>query len=158
MLRTRLLKGYSIIILSQVVWVLLACSGAARDPKEASEKLLATKSWKIDQILVNDALSFKDGKMIQQFGGIDFERYMETVQFEADGRFVGIFKGGSEPMILQWKLNPTDISVTAKDQKGGAWTILPADVTTNSFVMITKTTAYDYPRMTKIALIFKTDN
>lgn len=107
---------------------------------------------------MNDAITFKDGKMIQQFGGIDFDRYMETVQFKADGSFEGVFKGDTKPMILQWQVNATDVSVSAKDQKGGAWAILPTDVTTDSFSMSTQSTAYDYPRMTKIVLIFKAND
>src|SRR5690606_15813220 len=77
---------------------MLGCGQAAKDPAEASQKLLATKNWYIDQILVNDGITFKDGKMIQQFGGIDFDRYMETVQFKSNGDFEGLFKGDEKPM------------------------------------------------------------
>ena len=150
--------GMHVILACQLVWLLVSCNGTAKDPKDAADKLLATKTWKIDQILVNDAVTFKDGKMIQQFGGVDFERYMETVQFNADGKFEGIFKGDTKPMELKWATGDKDVSVSAPDQKGGAWSILPADVTSDSFTMTTQSTAYDYPRMTKVALIFKAAN
>ena len=142
-------------ILLQMVFITNACKNAADDPKEALEKLTSTPKWFIQEISVNDAVTFKDGKMIQQFGGIDFERYMETVSFKANGDFEGIFKGDSKPMLLRWKLNEKDITIFAQDNKGGAWTILPGDVTDDSFEMKTQSTAYDYPRMTKIALKFK---
>lgn len=150
--------GVPVILACQLAWLLISCNSAAKDPKDAADKLLATKTWKIDQILVNDAVTFKDGKMIQQFGGIDFERYMETVQFKADGKFEGIFKGDTKPMELKWATGDKDVSVSAPDQKGGAWSILPADVKSDSFTMTTQSTAYDYPRMTKVALIFKAGN
>ena len=142
-------------IMLQLVIINNACKNAANDPKEASEKLTATPEWSIYEILVNDAVTFKDGKMIQQFGGIDFERYMETVSFKANGDFEGIFKGDSKPMLLRWKLNEKDITIFSQDNKGGAWTVLPGDVTDDSFEMKTQSTAYDYPRMTKITLKFK---
>lgn len=143
------------LILLPIVLITNACKNAANDPKEALEKLISPPKWSIQEILVNDAITFKDGKMIQQFGGIDFERYMETVSFKANGNFEGIFKGDSKPMLLRWKLNEKDITIFAQDNKGGAWTVRPGDVTNDSFEMKTQSTAYDYPRMTKIALKFK---
>lgn len=142
-------------IICLFTWLLVSCNGKAKDPKDAAEKLVSADTWKIDQILVNDVATFKDGKMIKQFGGIDFERYMETVQFKANGKFEGVFKGETKPMELRWMVGDKDISISAPDQKGGAWSVLPADVTADSFTMTTQSTAYDYPRMTKIALIFK---
>ena len=144
-----------ILIILSLAWVTSACRKAASDPKDASQKLTAAPKWLIDEIVVNDAVTFKDGKMIKQFGGIDFERYMETVSFKTNGNFEGYFKGDSKPMLLYWKINEKNITIAAADNKGGAWTIAPEDVTDESFVMKTQSTAYDYPRMTKIELRFK---
>lgn len=144
-----------ILAILSFVWMTSACRKAASDPKDASEKLTAAPKWQIDEIVVNDAVTFKDGKMIKQFGGIDFERYMETVSFQTNGDFEGIFKGDSKAMLLHWKINEKNITIAAADNKGGAWTVAPEDVTNESFVMKTQSTAYDYPRMTKIELRFK---
>jgi hypothetical protein len=59
--------------------------------------------------------------------------------------------------FLKWTVNEKDITVNAPDAKakGGEWTIAPQDVSDESFSMKTQSTAYDYPRMTKIALKFK---
>ena len=138
-----------------IILSISACRNAASDSKDASEKLTAAPKWLIDKIVVNDAVTFKDGKMIKQFGGVDFERYMETVSFKTNGNFEGYYKGDSKPMLLYWKINEKVITIAAADNKGGAWTIAPEDVTDDSFVMKTQSTAYDYPRMTKIELSFK---
>jgi hypothetical protein len=136
---------------------LTSCRKSAGSTQEASEILTRPPGWAIAEITVNDVVTFKDGKMIPQFGGIDFERYMETVKFQDDGSFLGYFKGQTKPMELRWLLKPEHIAVTASDttDRGGEWSIAPADVIDDSFVMKTQSTAYDYPRMTKIALKFK---
>lgn len=136
---------------------LQACKKSAGNPGEAADILTGTSKWQIEEIAVNDAVTFKDGKMTQQFGSIDFERYMETVELKKDGTFSGIFKGESKPFILRWEAGEKNITVNAPDAKvkGGEWTIMPQDVSDDSFTMKTQSTAYDYPRMTKIALKFK---
>jgi hypothetical protein len=135
---------------------LSGCKKGAGNTDEAAAILTGSPTWYINEIAVNDAVTFKDGKMTQQFGGIDFERYMETVQIKKDGSFTGMFKGDTKPFTLKWKTNEKDISVGAVDEsvKGGEWTIAPEDVQDGSFIMKTQSTAYDYPRMTKIALKF----
>lgn len=143
-----------LLLVFQLSLSIQSCKQAASDPKEASEILTTAPKWLIEEITVNDAVTFKNGKLIKQFGGVDFERYMETVQFKTNGNFEGYFIGDTKPMLLHWNLNKTDITVVAVDNKGGAWTILPEDVTQDSFIMKTQSTAYDYPRMTKIALKF----
>ena len=144
-----------LFLVLQFILAVQSCRQAADDPKEASEILTVAPKWLIEEITVNDAITFKNGKLIKQFGGIDFERYMEMVRFKTNGDFEGYFIGDTKPMLLRWKLNKADITVVAVDNKGGAWTILPEDVTKDSFIMKTQSTAYDYPRMTKIALKFK---
>jgi hypothetical protein len=138
---------------------LSACKKGAGSAHEAAAILTNSPEWHISEIAVNDAVTFKDGKMNQQFGGIDFERYMETVKINKDGSFTGIFKGDTKPFVLKWQTNEKNISVGAVDgpAKGGEWTIAPEDVRDGSFVMKTQSTAYDYPRMTKISLKFTSE-
>lgn len=135
-----------------------ACNNSAGNPKEAAEKLTGNSKWHIDEIYANDAPVFKDGKLIQQFGSVSFERYMENVSFTNDGSFSGYFVGDTEPMTLKWKTNEKNITVFSADSaaaKGGEWTIDPKDVSDASFSMKTQSTAYNYPQMTKVELKFK---
>jgi len=135
-----------------------ACNNPASNPKEAAEKLTGNPKWFIDEIYANDAPVFKNGKLVQQFGSVSFERYMETVSFSNDGSFSGYFVGDTKPMTLKWKTNDKNISVFSADPaaaKGGEWTIDPRDVSDNAFNMKTQSTAYNYPQMTKVELKFK---
>jgi hypothetical protein len=142
-------------------WALLiqfiSCKSAADSPADAAALLTEIPQWRIDEIKVNDAVTLKDGKMTQHFGGIDFERYMETVELRKDGGFSGIFKKDTKPFALKWKQNEKNITVGAAtgDTKGGEWTIDPKEVSKEFFTMKTQSTAYDYPRMTTISLKFK---
>jgi hypothetical protein len=136
----------------------VSCDRPAGTPQEAAGLLTAVPEWKIDEIIVNDAVTFKDGKMTQQFGSIDFQRYMETVQVKRDGVFSGVFKGESKPFLLKWRVTDKNITIGAADGGNkGEWTVRPEDVRKRSFVMKTQSTAYDYPRMTTIALKFKAE-
>ncbi|MCF0054665.1 hypothetical protein [Dyadobacter sp. CY356] len=135
----------------------IGCNNAAGDSKEASEILVGGEKWIIKEIDANDAPVFKDGKLVQQFGGPSFERYMENVKFTKDGTFTGYFKGETKPMTLKWKTNDTNITVFSADTnaaKGGEWTIDPKDVFKDSFSMKTQSTAYNYPQMTRVELKF----
>jgi len=133
-----------------------SCDRPAGNPREAADLLIAVPQWKIEEIAVNDAVTFKDGKMTQQFGSIEFQRYMEVVTIKKDGVFSGIFKGESTPSLLKWQLVDDHISIGAPEGRGkGEWTVKPADVRKDSFTMRTRSIAYDYPRMTTIALKFK---
>jgi hypothetical protein len=139
--------------------LLSACSQSADNVQEAVSILTDKSQWRIDEISVNDAITFKEGKMTQQFGGVDFERYMETVQLKKDSTFSGIFKGESKPFILKWHAEKNRITVGAADAKakGGEWIIEPREVSSSFFTMKTQSTAYDYPRVTRIALKFKAE-
>lgn len=149
-------KSIVFVLLTLIGIFTFSCDRPAGTPQEAAELLTAVPQWKIEEIAVNDAVTFKDGKMTQQFGGIDFQRYMETVQVKKDGVFSGIFKGESTPFLLKWQINEKNITIGASDGGGkGEWTVGPEDVRKDSFVMKTQSTAYDYPRMTTIALKFK---
>lgn len=149
-------KFIAAILLVPAIVSISACSNTAKDPQEAEQILTEKKEWRIDEITVNDAITFSEGQMKQQFGSIDFSRYMETVKLEKGGAFTGIFKGETKPFALEWKRTETQITVGAPGQagKGGVWTIDPQDVSSKSFTMKTQSTAYDYPNVTRIALKF----
>jgi hypothetical protein len=150
-LNFRLLYGALLSLL-----FLNSCTKTAGSLDEASEMLTRERGWLISEITVNDAVTFKDGKIRPQFGGIEFERYMETVIFQKNGIFLGYFKGEAKPMQLRWLRRADHMAVAASDTaaRGGEWTIAPQDVSGDSFVMKTQSTAYDFPRVTKIALKF----
>ena len=150
-------KAIFVVLTSLFLIQLSACKNGAGSPADAAALLTDVKQWKIDEIVVNDAVTFKDGKMTQQFGGIDFERYMETVELRKDGTFSGVFKGDAKPFDLKWRQTDKNLTVGAADAaaKGGEWTIDPKDVSSEFFTMKTQSTAYDYPRMTSISLKFK---
>lgn len=152
-----LFKKIAVFILLATAGIFnISCDRPAGTPQEAAEVLTAVPEWKIEEIIVNDAVTFKDGKMTQQFGSIDFQRYMETVQVKKDGVFSGVFKGESTPFLLKWQVSDKQITIGAADGGSkGEWTVRPDEVRKGSFVMKTQSTAYDYPRMTTIALKFK---
>ncbi|MEO6687357.1 MAG: hypothetical protein ABIN24_15400, partial [Dyadobacter sp.] len=129
-------KTFAVLSLLFFVAITLSCNNSASDAKEATERLVNTDKWLISEIDANDAPVFKDGKLVQQFGGPSFERYMENVRFNKDGTFSGYFKGETNPMILKWKTNDKNITVFSADAaaaKGGEWTIDPKDVFKNTF-------------------------
>ena len=133
-----------------------ACNPSASNPKDAISMLTSVSGWTIAEVTIDNAVTYKDGKVIPQFGGVVFERYMETVRFKTDGNIEGYYKGDTKPIVLKWQTTEKDITVSATgDSKGGAWTISPADVKKDSFVMKTESNAYDFPRVTRIALNFK---
>ena len=152
-------KSFALLLLVLAIF-LYSCKSGADNPKEASEQLVQTTNWFIHEIWVNDVLTFSEGKMKPQFGGIDFDRYMENIRFEKDGAFTGYFKGDSKPIFLKWEISGDNVIVRSLDSspKGGEWTISPKDVFEDSFTMKTQSSAYDFPRVTKIALKFKTEN
>lgn len=138
---------------------LIACNPAADSPETAKVYLLATADWGIEEVYVNEALSYKDGKAVANFGGIVFNRYMERVQFREDGAFVGRYPDKKEATVLHWAIDPETktILVTAADtvqDKRSGWTITPQNVHEDSFEMTTESAAFDYPRVTKIRLKF----
>lgn len=103
---------YLILLIS-----LLACNPAADSPETARVYLLATPDWGIEEVYINNALSYKDGKAVANFGGVAFNRYMESVQFREDGAFVGRYPDKEEATVLHWAIDPTTktILVTAAD-------------------------------------------
>lgn len=138
---------------------LISCEKKAKNGVEAGEWLTAVKNWKIEEIKVNNKAIFKDGKSIQQFGSVEFSRYMETVNVLKDGRFEGKYNEGVAGTKLKWGAKPEEIVVSAAGTsvKGGNWSIYTKDVTPDHFIMQTSTTAYDFPNTTKIELIYKAE-
>lgn len=153
-----MIKAKNILLVLGWLSCLMACSSSSQNPEDAAERLTAVKQWKISQIYIDDVQSLKDGKIVSRFGGVDFERYMETVQFKKDGTFEGVFKGDPAPFRLKWIKTNKNIEVSADGQQGGEWTVAPASVSTEKFTMSTSSTAYDYPRTTKIALEFTAED
>lgn len=149
----------NILVFLSFVLILIGCSSSADSPEEAKEYLLAVPRWGISEVYVNDALSYKDGKEVANFGGINFNRYMESVQFRPNGDFVGQYAGASTSNTMHWAVGPDQqtILVTASDTVQDArsgWYIAPRDVQKDSFEMTTETAAFDYPRVTRIRLKF----
>jgi hypothetical protein len=143
-----------------LVALVCGCTSSADSPEEAKSFLIAVPEWTIEEVYVNDALNFKNGKEVPNFGGISFNRYMESVSFREDGSFVGKYSGDEEGDVLNWEIDPAEqtILVTAADSsqsERSGWTIAPRTVSQHSFEMTTITAAFDYPRTTKITLKFK---
>ncbi len=68
-----LFRKSAILILITITGVFTtSCDRPAGTPQEAAGLLTAVPQWTIEEIVVNDAVTFKDGKMTQQFGSIDF--------------------------------------------------------------------------------------
>lgn len=139
--------------------VLFSCQSGSRDVNQARQRLLTVKRWKINEIYVDDAIRYKDGKLLPDFGGVDFERYMESVAFTEQGFFEGYFKGETEPLKLKYTLKPDTIVLSDADPKvkSGEWVIVPSGVTDDSFEMSTITKAYNYPATTTVRLLFTAD-
>jgi hypothetical protein len=151
------MKKLFIALVLLVGWA--GCRRAADSPQEAQERLTAVPAWALSEVYVNDALTYKNGKAIENFGGVAFSRYMETVSFRPDGLLEGTFPGASEPVRLHWRIDAAAqaIVVGAADTtaSGGTWAIPAASVYADAFEMKTQSTAYDYPRVTRILLKFK---
>lgn len=153
----KLLKNWPLLF---SIWLIAACNPAADTPETARNYLLAAPDWGIKAVYINEALSFKDGKQLPDFGGPVFNRYMKSVQFREDGAFVGKYEDKEKPNVLHWEIDPANkvILVTAADTTTDArsgWTIQPSNVHEDYFEMTTETAAFDYPRVTRIRLAFE---
>lgn len=147
-------------LLLTFIFLMGACNPAADSPEKARDYLLAASDWRIKAVYINEALSYKDGKQVPNFGGPVFSRYMKSVKFREDGAFLGKYEDKQEPHILHWAIDSADkiILVTAADTTTDArsgWTIQPGSVHEDYFEMTTETAAFDYPRVTKIRLAFE---
>jgi len=147
-------------LLLTFIFLIGACNSAADSPETAREYLLSVPDWRIEAVYINDALSYKDGKQVPNFGGPVFSRYMKSVQFREDGSFVGKYEDKDTPTTLRWAIDSINkvIVVTAVDTTTDArsgWTIKPSSVREDAFEMTTESAAFDYPRVTKIRLAFE---
>ena len=134
-----------------------ACHRPAKDVKEAQTRLTAAPKWYIQEILMDDAPVFKEGKHIPHISGVEFDTYMDWVRFDPSGAFEGHFKGVSETKMFQWEVYPKQNVIALRDTvaKTGGWNIYPRNVYEDHFEMETRSTIYDPPRMTKLTLKFK---
>ena len=71
----------------------LGCNRPAENVDEAQARLTAVSKWQIQEILMDEAPVFKEGKHIPHISGVQFDEYMDWVRFLPDGTFEGHFKG-----------------------------------------------------------------
>ena len=142
-----------------LLWLtlLVACTDQAKDAQQAVGYLTEVPTWTLEQITVNDAVTFQDGKVQAQFGGIEFTRYMKKVTFGENGNFTGYYVNDPKPFPLKWSIQADQILVGEESDQNPerSWRIQPKDVNPNVFTMKIKSTAYDYPNLTQITLKFR---
>ena len=136
---------------------LLSCSKSASDLEEAQTFLTTPDKWYIQEILIDDAPVFKEGKHIPHLSGIKFNVYMDWVSFKPNSTFEGHFKDSTHVKIFQWEAYPKTNVIALRDTitKTDGWNIYPTGVSQQKFEMQTRSTVYDPPRNTKVTLIFK---
>jgi hypothetical protein len=137
--------------------VMSACSRPAENVQEAQIRLTGVPKWQIQEILMDEAPVFKEGKHIPHISGVEFDAYMDWVRFLPDGSFEGHFKDATNTQKFQWEVYPKQNVIALRDTvaKTGGWNIYPRNVYEDSFEMETRSTVYDPPRMTKLTLKFK---
>ncbi|MEZ4901313.1 MAG: hypothetical protein R2822_05890 [Spirosomataceae bacterium] len=134
-----------------------ACQRPANDVLEAKERITQVKRWQIQEILMDEVPVFKQGKHIPHISGVQFDKYMDWVQFKADGSFEGHFKDATDTQVFQWQADERQMVIILSDtlSKTGGWYIYPRDVYEDSFAMESRSTVYDPPRLTKLTLKFR---
>lgn len=132
------------------------CQRPANDVLEAEERITAVPKWQIREILMDEVPVFKDGKHIPHISGVQFDKYMDWVQFKADGSFEGHFKDATDTQVFQWQADERQMVIILSDtiNKTGGWYIYPRDVYDDHFAMESRSTVYDPPRLTKLTLKF----
>lgn len=155
--RFKRLQTAKFVVNVVLVFFLFACQKGASDANQAKQRLLGVKSWAISEIYVDDVIRLKEGKLITDFGGVDFGRYMDRATFTKDGFFIGYFRGESIPLKLRYVIKSEYIVLSDANPavKGGEWLIAPSGVAEDSFEMYTTTQAYNYPATTTVRLLFK---
>lgn len=134
-----------------------ACSRPAEDVQEAQACLTSVPKWQIQEIRMDEAPVFKDGKHIPHISGVQFDAYMDWVRFLPNGVFEGHFKDATDTKKFQWEMYAKQNVIALRDTvaKTGGWNIYPRNVYKDNFEMETRSTIYDPPRMTKLTLKFK---
>lgn len=136
---------------------LAACNRPADNVQEAQARLTAVPKWQIQEIRMDEAPVFKEGKHIPHISGVQFDAYMDWVRFLPNGVFEGHFKDATDTKKFQWEMYPKQNVIALRDTvaKTGGWNIYPRNVYDDNFEMETRSTIYDPPRMTKLTLKFK---
>ncbi|WP_428666238.1 hypothetical protein [Runella sp.] len=136
---------------------LTACNRPADNVEEAQKRLTSVPKWQIQEILMDEAPLFKNGKHIPHISGVQFDSYMEWVRFLPDGSFEGHFNGAKDTQKFQWEAYVKQNVIALRDTatKTGGWNIYPRNVYKDSFEMETRSSVYDPPRVTKLTLKFK---
>lgn len=147
---------FFLLILITIVG-LNACNRPADNVQEAQTRLTAVSKWQIQEIRMDEAPVFKEGKHIPHISGVQFDAYMDWVRFLPDGTFEGHFKDATDTKKFQWEVYPKQNVIALRDTvaKTGGWNIYPRNVYADNFEMETRSTIYDPPRMTKLTLKFK---
>ena len=147
---------FFLLILITIVG-LNACNRPADNVQEAQTRLTAVTKWQIQEIRMDEAPVFKEGKHIPHISGVQFDAYMDWVRFLPDGTFEGHFKDATDTKKFQWEVYPKQNVIALRDTvaKTGGWNIYPRNVYADNFEMETRSTIYDPPRMTKLTLKFK---
>lgn len=147
---------FFLLILITIVG-LNACNRPADNVQEAQTRLTAVTKWQIQEIRMDEAPVFKEGKHIPHISGVQFDAYMDWVRFLPDGTFEGHFKDAADTKKFQWEVYPKQNVIALRDTvaKTGGWNIYPRNVYADNFEMETRSTIYDPPRMTKLTLKFK---
>ncbi|WP_207504380.1 hypothetical protein [Telluribacter humicola] len=133
-----------------------ACQKSAKDVQEAQRRLLAVPKWYIQEIAMDEVPVFKEGRHIPHISGVRFDTHMDWLSFRPDGSFEGHFQGPGNTQRFQWKAYPVQNVIALRDSvtKTGGWNIYPRNVYEDYFVMETRSTIYDPPRVTKLSLKF----
>ncbi len=147
-------------LLAGLLVTLFGCSPKPASPEEARQWLTGTKEWQLSEVKVNGKPTYRDGQVIERPGGpapgeVTFNRFMENVSFMTSGQFIGSFPDDSRMVILLWEASEEGIMVQDTVPNSGSWQIPYQTLTQKSFEMLTESTAYDPPRVTKVALTFK---
>lgn len=134
-----------------------SCHRPADNVQDAQSRLTSVPKWQIQEILMDEAPLFKDGKHIPHISGVQFDTYMEWVRFLPDGSFEGHFVGAADTQKFQWEAYTKQNVIALRDTatKTGGWNIYPRNVYEDSFEMETRSSVYDPPRVTKLTLKFK---
>jgi hypothetical protein len=135
---------------------LASCQRSAKTVQEARQRLTAADRWYIEQIAMDEAPVFKQGRHLPHISGVRFERHMDWLRFDPDGSLEGHFTGDDTTQYFQWKIYEPQGVIALRDSltHTGGWNIYPRNVYKDHFEMETRSTVYDPPRVTKLTLKF----
>ncbi|GAB2786328.1 hypothetical protein GCM10027275_33490 [Rhabdobacter roseus] len=137
--------------------LLPGCRQSATDVHEAQQRLTAVPRWYLEEIAMDEVPVLQKGKHLPHISGVRFDVYLDWVQFGPDGSFEGHFKGAESTQRFQWEAYPVQNVIALRDSvtKTGGWNIYPRNVYEDVFEMETRSTLYDPPRVTKVALKYR---